>query len=541
MASSPALSVSSIVLAVWAPRWVGRSIPALLGILIFPFAAIQPRADAAVLVGTNAVWAYHKGTAEASAPIDAWRRAEYNDATWSSGRAPFFYDANRVYSGNTELTDMRNGYTSLYLRTSFDAGGASVPASVQLRYFSDDGFVLWINGVLVANVNKSVGSLGFGSVATAAVGEPLTWKELRFPNPSGWWRAGANQIAVQAFNSSPTSSDFVFEMELATLEPDTTPPAVVRVDPPPGVIASLTQLTVEFSEPVSGLGFSDLLINDRPAIGIEGSGTTYRFTVEQPAYGAVRVGWDPGAGIEDYAEPPNRLDPRGLGSGWNYQLVDSAVPTALEISPPPGITVRSLRQIEVRFSESVIGVDAADLRAGGRTAVSVTGTGNGPYVFQFDGIGAGEIPVEWSADAGIRDLGEPPNPLAAANWSYTVDPDFAHPTVRIGEVLAGTSGVTGLRDEDGEIQDWIELENRGTAEVNLEGWSLTDDPDVPGKWIFPEVRLAPGKFLVIFASGKDRRPAGGGRPLHANFRLAIRGEFLGLFTPEDSPDVGDRV
>jgi hypothetical protein len=43
------------------------------------------------------------------------------------------------------------------------------------------------------------------------------------------------------------------------------------------------------------------------------------------------------------------------------------------------------------------------------------------------------------------------------------------------------------------------------------------------------VALGPGEYLVVFASGKDRRPTAPGAFLHANFRLGADGEFLGLF------------
>ena len=66
--------------------------------------------------------------------------------------------------------------------------------------------------------------------------------------------------------------------------------------------------------------------------------------------------------------------------------------------------------------------------------------------------------------------------------------------------------------------------------MDLEGWSLTDDPTEPGKWVFPAVAMEPGAFLVVFASGKDRRPVDG-TPLHASFQLAADGEYLGLFAP----------
>ena len=52
----------------------------------------------------------------------------------------------------------------------------------------------------------------------------------------------------------------------------------------------------------------------------------------------------------------------------------------------------------------------------------------------------------------------------------------------------------------------------------------------PMKWQFPEVSLAPGGYLVVFASGKDRRdPAG---QLHTNFALQTGGESVALVEPD---------
>ena len=58
--------------------------------------------------------------------------------------------------------------------------------------------------------------------------------------------------------------------------------------------------------------------------------------------------------------------------------------------------------------------------------------------------------------------------------------------------------------------------NRPTQEpVNLGGWYLTDDRDNLRRWTFPSVALAPGGFLVVFASGNNAvDPAGN---LHTNF------------------------
>src|SRR5512133_325621 len=87
-----------------------------------------------------------------------------------------------------------------------------------------------------------------------------------------------------------------------------------------------------------------------------------------------------------------------------------------------------------------------------------------------------------------------------------------------------------LRDEDGSFEDWIEVCNTGSSTVDLGGWYLTDDGGQLNKWQFPSTNLAAGRFLVVFASNKDRRMPGS--PLHTNFKLSTGGEFLALVKPD---------
>jgi len=85
-----------------------------------------------------------------------------------------------------------------------------------------------------------------------------------------------------------------------------------------------------------------------------------------------------------------------------------------------------------------------------------------------------------------------------------------------------------LDDEDGDSSDWIEIFNAGTNTVNLNGWSLTDSQGNAG-WRFPATNLPVNSFMVVFASGKDRRVPG--RPLHTDFRLSDAGDYLALLKP----------
>ena len=98
----------------------------------------------------------------------------------------------------------------------------------------------------------------------------------------------------------------------------------------------------------------------------------------------------------------------------------------------------------------------------------------------------------------------------------------------ISELMAANDG--SLRDADGDASDWIEIYNAGTNTVNLTGWRLTADPANLGQWIFPSTDLGPDRFLLVFASGKNRAIAG--RELHTSFRLDAAGRYLALVEPD---------
>jgi hypothetical protein len=66
-----------------------------------------------------------------------------------------------------------------------------------------------------------------------------------------------------------------------------------------------------------------------------------------------------------------------------------------------------------------------------------------------------------------------------------------------------------IRDENGDYPDWIELHNITADTLYLLNYSLTDNIDIPTKWILPNVVLPPHSFKTIFCSGKDRAPLTG--------------------------------
>ena len=122
--------------------------------------------------------------------------------------------------------------------------------------------------------------------------------------------------------------------------------------------------------------------------------------------------------------------------------------------------------------------------------------------------------------------------LVCLLWGVTQIP-LSQSEARLGHLVISefvADNVTGLTDEDGDHSDWIEIHNPGSQPVNLGGWSLTDDPDQPEKWRFPDITLGSGSFLIIYASGKSRTGEETlNDNLHTNFKLDKSGEFLGLY------------
>jgi len=87
--------------------------------------------------------------------------------------------------------------------------------------------------------------------------------------------------------------------------------------------------------------------------------------------------------------------------------------------------------------------------------------------------------------------------------------------------------------------DWIEIHNRGAAPMEMAGWCLTDDPNIPDKWAFPSVRIEVDGVLLVFASGIQAEDHPENWPYrdengyyHTNFRLSGAGDYLALVAPD---------
>ncbi len=212
----------------------------------------------------------------------------------------------------------------------------------------------------------------------------------------------------------------------------------------------------------------------------------------------------------------------------NCRAADTTPPIIDRLLPPAGATVQQLSQIEVLFSEPVQGVDASDLLINGVPATGLTFGVPGQFTFDFAEPATGTVQIAWAPNHGITDLEPTPNPFAGGGWTYLLDPNAVPPIFVINEFLAANK--TGLRDEDGDLSDWIEILNPASVPGNLQGWYLTDDRFDLTKWRFPNTPLGAGQYLVVFASNKNR--TNNSARLHSNFQLNSDGEYLALVDPQ---------
>jgi hypothetical protein len=97
----------------------------------------------------------------------------------------------------------------------------------------------------------------------------------------------------------------------------------------------------------------------------------------------------------------------------------------------------------------------------------------------------------------------------------------------INELMS--SNITTVFDIDGNSDDWIELYNGSNNSINLSGLFLSDDINNLEKWEFPEIEIATGEYILIWASG-DFDP--NNNELHTNFKISSSGEKIFLVSSD---------
>jgi hypothetical protein len=92
----------------------------------------------------------------------------------------------------------------------------------------------------------------------------------------------------------------------------------------------------------------------------------------------------------------------------------------------------------------------------------------------------------------------------------------------INEFMASNSTV--IADEFDEFDDWVEIYNYGGDPVYLGDKYLSDNPDNPTKWGFPNIWIQSGDFLLVWTDDDEEQGE-----LHTNYKLSAAGEYIGIY------------
>ena len=117
-------------------------------------------------------------------------------------------------------------------------------------------------------------------------------------------------------------------------------------------------------------------------------------------------------------------------------------------------------------------------------------------------------------------------------------PIICQAQLQINEIMAANE--SAFADEMGEFDDWLEIYNSGSIDIQIAGMYFSDDSTNMKKWQVPDIQtdktlISPGEFLIIWF---DNDPEQG--LLHVDFKLSRYGETI-FFTDKDGETILDEI
>lgn len=168
-------------------------------------------AESGTLVPQLSVWRYF---ADAQYPDSLWHRPGYDDGLWPSG--PGILGFGEVFIATTVPfgPDPANKYITTLFRHSFQLNVD--PAQITQLTLSanyDDGFVAYLNGVEVTRQSMPAGTLQYSTLALSHEGGG--YEPIDISSHINALVQGTNILAVEVHQTSPASTDLVWDAELS--------------------------------------------------------------------------------------------------------------------------------------------------------------------------------------------------------------------------------------------------------------------------------------------------------------------------------------
>ncbi len=212
------------------------------------------------------------------------------------------------------------------------------------------------------------------------------------------------------------------------------------------------------------------------------------------------------------------------------------------------ISIKNFMAARRTYLQSVIPVATFGLTAPATSSVpTITLTGRAPVTVRTLLVNGLPLDPSWST---VTNWTAPLRLVSGSNWLQVAAHDaygrvvastnFAvintataeWPPLRINEWMAGNTG--SVRDPaDNAADDWFEIYNPTATNVSLAGWSLTDKPNNPVRFIIPDGYTVPaGALRLVWADEQPEQNTPGSPQLHVDFKLGKDGESIALYAPD---------
>ena len=170
--------------------------------------------SAAQYTGTN-----YAGGDLGTGNVNGWNRSlSFNDAGWTTFTSGLGYDTNGLINsiiGTDIRTQVQNVNPSVLMRMKFNVPNPSAYSYFKLRLKYEDGVAAYLNGATSPTASyaaPAAPAYNSTSTSTAAASSWQQWWETTIPAAS--ILTGDNLLALQGFNTSLGSSDFVVLPEI---------------------------------------------------------------------------------------------------------------------------------------------------------------------------------------------------------------------------------------------------------------------------------------------------------------------------------------
>ncbi|MFP6904628.1 MAG: lamin tail domain-containing protein, partial [Verrucomicrobiota bacterium] len=472
----------------------------------------------------------------------AWKEVGYDDSTWASGPALLGFESSGLPSPGIQTALLNSSpaaqHRVYYFRKTFVYSGETVGATVSVDQIVDDGAIYWLNGQQLGDGIGVPNGADWQTLANRTVGNAVEEPDVIVVNDPSLV-SGTNTVAVELHQTSDTSSDVVFGARVKVSVPSELGVVINEVLP-----GTTGEGFVEFYNPTTNsVDLGGWYLSDDPGVLdqhaipgslplLPGALVTVGYAESQLSLGDPTVVYltrPDGETVVHAISSSLVLDGRSLGrkpvgsSSW-FLFADST-------PGQPNQSLPDLSDLSDQFRLNEVAYDSQDrlvwveIHNATATSTSIDGlflSGRRDFsdVQALSGTIAGTGTASWDTLIELEDdilylVDAAGNVLDTA----AVERRGGRPYSQVfpegsGEWYAATNDTRNASNQPGHQADivinevlfdlpsgqsrgeFLELVNRGSATVDLSGWSFVDGISFSFP---PGTTLDPGAFLVLAA------------------------------------------